>query len=133
MFFSLNRHLTVSQNMNSSLPLYALGGALSFCVLSAIATKYRGEEIKGRNLIRDTTAGALFTAFILVLVPDMFPPISMNNALGLSASAITSAIKMSGGSTTASSSNDSASGNSWNGTMKVDDFDLQVGYPGKRK
>ena len=130
MFFLLNRHLTVSQNMNSSLPLYALGGALSFCVLSAIATKYRGEEINGRNLIRDTTAGALFTAFILVLVPDMFPPISMSSAIGLSASAITSAIKMSGGSSTSA---ESSSSNTYNGTMKVDDFDLQVGYPGKRK
>ena len=130
MFFLLNRHLTVSQNMNSSLPLYALGGALSFCVLSAIATKYRGEEINSRNLIRDTTAGALFTAFILVLVPDMFPPISMSSAIGLSASAITSAIKMSGGSSTSA---ESSSSNTYNGTMKVDDFDLQVGYPGKRK
>jgi hypothetical protein len=116
--------------MNSSLPLYALGGALSFCVLSAIATKYRGEEINSRNLIRDTTAGALFTAFILVLVPDMFPPISMSSAIGLSASAITSAIKMSGGSSTSA---ESSSSNTYNGTMKVDDFDLQVGYPGKRK
>ncbi len=131
MYFSLNRHLTLSQNMNSSLPLYALGGALSFCILSAIATKYRGEEIKSRNLIRDTTAGALFTAFILVLVPDMFPPISMTGALGLSASAITSAIKMSGGSSTTSES--SSTSNTYTGTMKVDDFDLQVGYPGKRK
>ncbi len=129
MYFSLNRHLTLSQNMNSSLPLYALGGALSFCILSAIATKYRGEEIKSRNLIRDTTAGALFTAFILVLVPDMFPPISLNGALGLSATAITSAIKMSGGGSTTEVS----SSNTYNGTMKVDDFDLQVGYPGKRK
>ena len=131
MYFSLNRHLTVSQNMNSSLPLYALGGALSFCILSALATKYRGEDIKSRNLIRDTTAGALFTAFILVLVPDMFPPISMENALGLSASAITSAIKMSGGSS--SSSNTESTTPSWTGTMKVDDYDLQVGYPGKKK
>ena len=131
MYFSLNRHLTVSQNMNSSLPLYALGGALSFCILSALATKYRGEDIKSRNLIRDTTAGALFTAFILVLVPDMFPPISMENALGLGASAITSAIKMSGGSS--SSSNTESTAPSWTGTMKVDDYDLQVGYPGKKK
>lgn len=131
MFFLQNRHLNVSQNMNPSLPIYALGGALSFCILSAIATKYRGEEIKGRNLFRDTTAGALFTAFILVLVPDMFPTISLSGAVGLGASALTSAIKLSGGATSGSNSNSETT--SWTGTVKVDDYDLQVGYPGKRK
>ena len=109
--------------MNSSLPLYALGGALSFCILSAIATKYRGEDIQPKHLLRDSTAGALFTAFVLTLVPDMFPPLTVS---GATLAAALSTIKMTGGTEISSVSNDTViSGGS-------DDFDLQVGYP-KRK
>ncbi len=110
--------------MNSSLPLYALGGAISFCILSAIATKYRGEDIQPKHLLRDSTAGALFTAFILTLVPDMFPPLTVS---GATLAAALSTIKMTGGST------DSSVVTTDNIVSSVaDDFDLQVGYP-KRK
>ncbi len=109
--------------MNSSLPLYALGGAISFCILSAIATKYRGEDITTKHLIRDSTAGALFTAFVLVLVPDMFPPLTVSTAALASA---LSTIKLTGGSSSEISSSDSIIHSS------ADEFDLQVGYP-KRK
>ena len=85
----------MSQSMNSSLPLYALGGAISFCILSAIATKYRGDDIQVKHLLRDSTAGALFTAFILTLIPDMFPPLTVS---GVTLAAALSTIKMSGGS-----------------------------------
>ena len=107
--------------MNSSLPIYALGGALSFCILSAIATKYRGEDIQPKHLVRDSTAGALFTAFILVLVPDMFPPISFSNAL--------TALKMTGGAVAAAAAINTADSET---IYQSDDFYLQVGYP-KRK
>jgi hypothetical protein len=110
--------------MNPSLPLYALGGAISFCILSAIATKYRGEDITTKHLVRDSTAGALFTAFVLVLVPDMFPPLTVSGAAIATA---LSAIKLSGGS---SSSNSESSSDSI--IHSSDEFDLQVGYP-KRK
>ncbi len=118
----------MSQRMNASLPIYALGGALSFCILSAIATKYRGEEITAKHLLRDSTAGALFTAFILVLIPDMFPP--------LSAAALLTAIKMSGGSggsiDSISHKAESISSSDSDTIYHSDDFELQVGYP-KRK
>lgn len=104
--------------MNTSLPLYALGGAVIFCIMSILATKYRGEEFKPKHLIRDSTAGALFTAFILTLVPDMFPPI---NGLASMAAVATAAMKAVG--PTQSSSGE---------TSDFDDFELQVGYP-KRK
>ncbi len=114
--------------MNPSLPIYALGGALSFCLLSAIATKYRGEEITTKHLLRDSTAGALFTAFILILIPDMFPP--------LSAAALLTAIKMSsgGGSDSIFHKTESAvtKMNDSETIYHSDDFELQVGYP-KRK
>ncbi len=109
--------------MNPSLPLYALGGAISFCILSAIATKYRGEDITTKHLLRDSTAGALFTAFVLVLVPDMFPPLTVSSAAIATA---LSTIKLSGGSSTSDNSSSDSVGNI------SDDFDLQVGYP-KRK
>ncbi len=117
----------MSQSMNSSLPLYALGGAISFCILSAIATKYRGEEIQTKHLLRDSTAGALFTAFILVLIPDMFPPLTVSSAAIATA---LSTIKLTGGGSNINS--DSSVSNNDNIIQTVDDFDLQVGYP-KRK
>lgn len=113
--------------MNSSLPLYALGGALGFCILSAIATKYRGEDIQPKHLIRDSTAGALFTAFIMVLIPDMFPQISIATAL--------TAIKMSGSGFQSGGSEKSEPSSLKNDSETIyqsDDFELQVGYP-KRK
>lgn len=114
--------------MNSSLPLYALGGAISFCILSAIATKYRGEDIKTKHLLRDSTAGALFTAFILVLIPDMFPPLTVS---GAALATVLSSIKQAGGSSSHSTGTTELTNND-NIVHSVDDFDLQVGYP-KRK
>ncbi len=129
MFFFHCASLNVAQSMNTSLPLYALGGAVCFCLLSAIATKYRGEDIVSKNLIRDSAAGALFTAFVLFLVPDMFPPVALGDAI--------STIKMTGGAlatvaaattTNKSDEHDSVDSN----IIKYDDYDLQVGYPKKR-
>jgi hypothetical protein len=117
----------MSQRMNSSLPIYALGGALGFCILSAIATKYRGEEIQPKHLFRDSTAGALFTAFVIVLIPDMFPQLSI--AAALTAIKIGSSGLQSGGSEKSESSTFTSDSNT---IYHSDDFELQVGYP-KRK
>jgi hypothetical protein len=108
--------------MNSSLIIYAIAGAIGFCLLSTIATKYRGDEVKGKSIMRDCAAGAIFTASILFLIPDMFPPINVG--------AVTASL--SGGATSAVPERHvrfddfrSGSGN--------DDFDLQVGgYPKRR-
>ena len=86
--------------------LYALGGAISFCILSVAATKYRGDSVQAKHIIRDTTAGGIFTAFVLALVPDMFPPISLPSA----SSVVEQAQK----------------------SVRFDDFELQVGYPKKK-
>jgi hypothetical protein len=103
--------------MNPSLPLYALAGAVSFTILSAMATKYRGDTIQSKSLVRDAVAGGLFTAVLIALVPDVFPVFNT----GLAAAAVTavSSIKMPqlGGSSSGASS---------------DDLELQVGWPSKR-
>ena len=102
--------------MNPSLPLYAAAGAVSFTILSAIATKYRGDSVEPKNLLRDAAAGALFTAVLIALVPDVFPV--FNTGLAAVAATAVSSIKMpqlGGGSGTSS-----------------DDLELQVGWPNKR-
>lgn len=119
LFFYENADLLLSQRMNSSMPLYALGGAIIFCTMSVLATKYRGEEFKPKHLIRDSTAGALFTAFILTLVPDMFPPINGIASISAVATAASAAMK-------------TVSGSGTSDTSDFDDFELQVGYPKRR-
>ena len=94
--------------MNPSLIPYSLLGATGFALLSAAATKYRGDSFELKNFIRDAVAGALVTAFLLVLMPDMFPQLTFltigSAAMAAAASSLTT--KMSSG----------------------DDFDVQVGY-----
>jgi hypothetical protein len=100
--------------MNPSLIAYALIGAIAFSILSAVATKYRGDEIEIKNLVRDALAGAFCTAFLLVLVPDMFPQISLLTIGSVAAAAAASSVthKMTGGGS--------------------DDYDIQVGYMKRR-
>lgn len=104
-----------NQRMNPSLIAYALIGATAFSVLSTAATKYRGDEIQVKNIVRDALAGAFCTALLLVLVPDMFPQISLLSIGSVAAVAAVSSVthKMTGG------------GGS-------DDYDLQVGYMKRR-
>lgn len=104
--------------MNSSFVIYATAGAIGFCILSTLAAKFRDEEIKGKSIIRDCAAGAIFTASILYLVPDMFPAINVGTLVGGAAAPerhvrFDDFIRSGGGGT--------------------DDFDLQVGgYPKRR-
>lgn len=102
--------------MNPSLPLYALAGAVSFTILSAIATKYRGDSVETKSLLRDAAAGALFTAVLIAVVPDAFPV--FNTGLAAAAATAVSSIKMPqlGGS-----------------SSPIDDLELQVGWPHKRQ
>ncbi len=92
--------------MNTSLILYAIGGAISFCILSIAATKYRGDSVHVKHIIRDTTAGGIFTALIIALLPDMLPPISLP-----SASSIMEHTQKS---------------------VRFDEYELQIGYPKKK-
>jgi hypothetical protein len=97
--------------MNPSLLPYTLLGAIGFALLSVSAAKYRGDNFEAKHLIRDSIAGAIFTAFLLVLIPDMFPQLTFltvgSAAMAAAASSLTS--KMSGGGSS-------------------DDYDIQVGY-----
>ena len=87
-------------------------GAIGFALLSAVATKYRGDPFEVKHLVRDGIAGAIFTAFLLIFIPDMFPQLTFltvgSAAMAAAASSLTS--KMSGGGSSA------------------DDYDIQVGY-----
>lgn len=87
--------------------LYALGGAISFCILSMAAAKYRGDSIQPKYIVRDTTAGGIFTALIVALLPDMLPPISLPETIS---SVAEQAQK----------------------SVRFDDFELQTGYPRKK-
>lgn len=97
--------------MNPSLPSYMVVGAIGFVLLSVLATKYRGEEVEGKHLVRDAAAGSMFTAFVLILVPDMFPQLSLLSGLGEAVTAAKSSVIRGGG---------------------AEDFELQVGYMRRR-
>jgi hypothetical protein len=99
--------------MNPSLIPYSLLGAAGFAVLSAIATKYRGDDFQIKDFLRDAAAGAFATAVLLVLMPDMFPQLSI---LTISSAAMAAAA-----SSFASK------------TSSGDDFDVQVGYMRRTK
>ena len=98
--------------MNTSTLTYAAIGAVAFAALSAVAARYREEPaFELKTLGRDAVAGAIITAFLLTLVPDIFPQISLfSGGLAAVASVMPKAISTADG-----------------------DFDLQVGYPSKRR
>jgi hypothetical protein len=100
--------------MNTSTLTYAAIGAVSFAALSAVAARYRGDPtFELKTLGRDAIAGAMITAFLLTLVPDIFPQISLFSGGLAAVSAILPKVA------SAASSVDS-------------DFELQVGYPKRR-
>jgi hypothetical protein len=94
--------------MNPSILSYTAIGSLGFMLISVLATKYKDEEVLAKHLARDAVAGGLFTAFLLTLVPDIFPPLSLFTSVGgaiTAATAVATSTFKSGG----------------------DDYDLQVG------
>jgi hypothetical protein len=104
--------------MNQSTITYAGIGAITFATLSAAAAKYRGDSaFEPKNLARDAVAGAIITAFLLTLVPDIFPKISLWTGATAALAVATSVLPKSVGG---GSSDDS-------------EFDLQVGYPKVRR
>lgn len=105
--------------MNPSTLTYAAIGAVGFAILSSVATKYRGDSVELKHIGRDALAGALLTAFVITLVPDMFPQLTILSGAGAALTAISSV------ASTTSILKGGGSGSS-------DDFDLQVGYPSKR-
>ena len=109
--------------MHPSLLTYAAIGAVGFSLLSAIATKYRGEEFQVKSLGRDALAGALLTAFLLTLVPDILPQITLLSGAGAVMTAITNTVASKATTFTG------GGGGLSSGDME---FDLQVGYPGRR-
>lgn len=112
MFFLLNVTLTSHQNiMNTSLAVYALGGAIIFAALSVVSTKFREESLKPIHIVRDTAAGGILTAVLLALIPEMFPAVDLSSMLSNTQTAVSATIPKS---------------------LRFDEYDLQVGYP-KRK
>ncbi len=107
--------------MHPSMLTYAAIGAVGFSLLSAIATKYRGDEFEMKNFGRDALAGALLTAFLLTLVPDILPQLTILSGAGAVMTAITNSV--------ASKATSFTGGGPSGGDME---FDLQVGYPGRR-
>lgn len=97
---------------------YAGIGAVAFTVLSAIAAKYRGDDVfEPKNLARDAVAGAIITAFLLTLVPDIFPQISLLGGATAAFAAATAVLPK----------------NVSGGGGDLSEFDLQVGYPKVRR
>jgi hypothetical protein len=108
--------------MNASTLTYAAIGAVGFAILSSVATKYRGETIEFKHLGRDAFAGALLTAFVITLVPDMFPQLTILSGAGAALTAISSV----------ASKTSILKGGGSSGISDSQEFDLQVGYPSKR-
>ena len=77
-------------------------GGIVFIVLSFIGAKYKDKEYRSIQYLQDFISGSIVIAFAGVLVPDMFPVMTLPTGL-----------PMLGGS--------SSSG--------MDDIDLQVGPP----
>ena len=104
--------------MHPSLLTYAAIGAIGFSLLSAIATKYRGDEFQMKHLGRDALPGALLTAFLLTLVPDILPQLTLLSGAGAVMTAITNTV--------------ASKAPTFTGGAADMEFDLQVGYPGRR-
>jgi len=52
-------------------------GGLIFIVLSFIGAKYKEKEYKNIQFLQDFISGSIVIAFTGVLVPDLFPPLSL--------------------------------------------------------
>ena len=109
--------------MNTSTLTYAAIGAVGFAILSSVATKYRGDTIEFKHIGRDAVAGALLTAFMITLIPDMFPQLTILSGAAAALTAISSV---------ASKTSILKGGGSGGSSSESQEFDLQVGYPSKR-
>jgi hypothetical protein len=57
-------------------PWIFVGGSL-FIALSFIGTKYKDKQYRNIQFLQDFISGSIFIAFLGILVPDMFPEISL--------------------------------------------------------
>jgi len=61
-------------------PWIFVGGSL-FIALSFLGTKYKDKEYKNIQFLQDFISGAIFIGFLGVLVPDIFPEITLPTSL----------------------------------------------------
>lgn len=52
-------------------------GGIVFIVLSFIGSKYKEKEYKNMQFLQDFISGSILIAFVGVLMPDIFPKISI--------------------------------------------------------
>ena len=76
-------------------------GGIVFIALSFVAAKYKDKEYKSIQYLQDFISGSIVIAFAGVLVPDMFPTMSLPSGLPSFS----------------------------RGSSDMDDLDLQVGPP----
>ena len=68
-------------------PWIFVGGSL-FIALSFLGAKYKEKEYRNIQFLQDFISGSIFIAFLGVLVPDIFPEISLPFALPSMSSSI---------------------------------------------
>lgn len=61
--------------------IYSIIGAVVFCVLGMIATKYRGDTNNIKSATRDAISGAIFLMGLQIFLPGFFPNITMNEMI----------------------------------------------------
>jgi hypothetical protein len=61
----------------ASLEVFVWGiiGGVFLTILSALASKYQGQEATNKQLSRDFLIGAVFTGFLFPLIPESFDEI----------------------------------------------------------
>lgn len=60
---------------------WMLVGGIVFIVLSFIGAKYKDKEYKNIQFLQDFISGSILIAFTGVLVPDVFPVLSLPSGL----------------------------------------------------
>ncbi len=63
--------------LSSSILIYSIIGSIMFSILGVMATYYRDEKPSGKSIGRDFVAGALIVLFLNVLMPSLFPTMSL--------------------------------------------------------
>ena len=75
MFFRINSIMTPTW-----FPWIFVGG-LVFVFLSFVAAKYKDKDYKRIQVLQDFISGSILIAFTGVLIPDVFPKLSVSNPI----------------------------------------------------